>query len=123
MEGWIRTRNVGLLGPAKITLRNEDMTHRQHAQTTQLLGCVEHDWRETRRHLTVQANLDTRLNLVLGLDECIQKLVGVDDGFAVVCHETNKSGVPLVDNLGERGGARTHEDLTNAVVELLHAWK
>ena len=119
----MRTSNVSLFGPTKITLWNEDMTHRQHAQTTQLLGCVEHDWRETRRHLTVQANLDTRLDLVLGLDERIQKLVGVDDGFAVVCHETNESGVPLVDDLGERGRARAHEDLTNAVVELLHAWK
>ena len=50
-----------------------------------------------RRHLTVQANLYTCLNLVLSFDKGIQKYIRMDDGFAVISHEH----VPLVDNFGE----------------------
>ena len=68
-----------------------------------------------RWHLTVQANLYTRLNLVLGFDKGIQKYVCMDDSFAVISHEH----VPLVDNFGEGHQTRTHEDLMNTVIELL----
>ena len=47
----------------QIRLWNEYMAHGQHAQTSQLLWCVEHNrWKPTW-HLGVQANLDTSLNL------------------------------------------------------------
>ena len=39
------------------------MTHGQHAKTSQLLGCVKHNRRETTWHLRVQTNLDTGLDL------------------------------------------------------------
>ncbi len=63
------------------------------------LRSVEDNWGEPRRHLTVQADLDTCLDLVLRLDERIQEFVGMDHGLTVVCHQSNKGGVPLVDNL------------------------
>ena len=96
------------------------MTHGQHAQSSQLLGRVEDDRRETRGHFRVETNLDTRLNLVLAFDEEIEKLLSVDHRLAEVRHQANERRVPLVDDLGERGGAGRHEDLTDAVVELLH---
>ena len=55
---------------------------------TNLRG-VEYNWRQTRRHLTIQPDLDTGLNLVLGLDQSIKQLVRVDDSLTVVSHETN----------------------------------
>ena len=36
-----------------------------------------------------------------------------------VCHQTNQSCVPLVRNLCESSGARSHQNLTNAVFEAL----
>ena len=96
------------------------MTHRKHTETTELLRRVEHYWGETRRHLRVQADLDTRLDLVLRLDERVEELVCVDDGFAVVGHQTDERGVPLVHDLGERRRTRAHEHLSDTVVELLN---
>ena len=49
-------------------LRDQDVAHRQHAQPSQLLGRVEDDRREARRHLRVQTNFNARLDLVLALD-------------------------------------------------------
>lgn len=83
---------------------------------------IEHHRWETRRHLTVQTDLDTSLNLVFRLDESIQQLVGMNDCFSIVRHETNESSVPLVDDLRERGRTRAHQDLTNPVVELLYTY-
>jgi hypothetical protein len=84
-----RTSNVGLLRPPEIALRNEDVSHGQHAETTQFLstseygtssscnkatnlGGIEHDRWKTRRHFTVQSDLDTSLDLVLCLDQRIK---------------------------------------------------
>ena len=49
-------------------LRDQDVAHRQHAQPSQLLGRVEDDGREARRHLRVEADFNPRLDLVLALD-------------------------------------------------------
>jgi hypothetical protein len=81
---------------------------------------VEDNGRETRRHLRVETDLDTCLDLVLGLDERVQKFVCVNDSLTVVRHQTNEGCVPLIDDLRERRRARTHEHLTDTVVELLH---
>jgi hypothetical protein len=113
--------DVGLLRPPKIALRDEHVAHREHAETTKFLRRVKHDGREPRRHLRVQADLDTRLDLVLGLDESVEEFVRVHDGLAVVRHESDERRVPLVDDLRERGRTRAHEHLPDAVVELLHA--
>lgn len=91
--------NVGLFGPAQIRLRDQHVTHRQHAKTSELLGCVEHDRREATRHLGVKTDLDTSLDLVLTLDEQIKQLLRVDDRFTEVRHQANQSRVPLVHNL------------------------
>ena len=115
------------------------MAHGQHAETAQFLltnqhetspsggnertnfGGVEHNRRETRRHFAVQPDLDTSLDLVLGFDQRIKQLIRVDDRLAVVGHETDQRGVPLVHNLREGCGTRAHEDLSNTIVELLNA--
>jgi hypothetical protein len=68
---------------------------------TTYFWCVEHHWRESRRHLTVESNLDPSLDLVFGLDKRVEEFVGVDDRLAVISHQTNKCSVPLVDDLGE----------------------
>ena len=44
------------------------MAHREHAQAAQFLGRVEDHWRESRRHLRVEADLDARLNFIFALD-------------------------------------------------------
>ncbi len=81
---------------------------------------VEYHRRETSRHLRIEANLDTRLNLVLTLDEQIKQWDGGYRGLSVVRHETNQCSVPFVDNLRESRGTRGHKDLTHTVVETLH---
>jgi len=91
--------NIGLLRPAEIRLRDQYVSHRQHAKTSKLLRRVEHDRWETTRHLGVEADLDTCLDLVLALDEEIKQLLGVDDRLTEVRHQANQSRVPLVHNL------------------------
>ena len=59
-----RTSDISLLEPSQITLRDENVTHRKHSETTKFFRCVEDDRWETRQHLTVQTDLDTRLNFV-----------------------------------------------------------
>ena len=54
---------VSLFGPAEVRLGDEDMAHGQHPQSPQLLGSVEHHWREPAGHLGVEANLDPGLDL------------------------------------------------------------
>ena len=112
--------DVRLFGPAEIRLRDEHVTHGEHAQTAQLLGGVEDDGWETRGHFRVEADLDARLDLVLTLDEEVEQLLRVDDRLAEVRHQTDQRRVPLVDDLGERRRAGRHEDLADAVVELGH---
>ena len=59
------------------------------------------------------------LDLVLGFDERVEQLVRMDDGLALISHQTDEGRVPLVENLEERGRPRAHQHLTNPVVELL----
>jgi len=91
--------NIGLLRPAEIRLWNQNVAHRQHAETSELLRRVEHDRREPTRHLRVESDLDTCLDLVLTLDEKIEQVLRVDDRLAEVRHQANQSRVPLVHNL------------------------
>ena len=86
------------------------------------LGRIKHHWRETRRHLRIESNLNTGLNLIFRLDQRIKKLICVDDRFAIIRHQADKGRVPLVHDLGEGRRAGAHENLTNAVVELLDPW-
>ena len=66
------------------------------------LRCIEDDRRETGRHFAVEPNLDTRLYLVLGLNQCVQEFVSVDDGLAIIGHKANDCRIPLVYYLRER---------------------
>ncbi len=50
---------ISLLAVAQVRLGDEDVSHGQHPQATDLLGTVEDDRREPTGHLTVQTNLDT----------------------------------------------------------------
>jgi hypothetical protein len=65
---------------------------------------VEYDRRETRRHFTVQSDLHTGLDLVLRFDQRIKQLIRMDNGLAVIRHQTDNGGIPLVHNLGKSGG-------------------
>jgi hypothetical protein len=105
-------------------MRTWVVAHRQHTQTTKFLNssqnwaCDNSQWHtpleyrnhrwETRRHFTVQSNLYTSLYLVLRLDERIQQLIHVYNGFTIVCHQANKGCVPFIDDLGERRWTRAH---------------
>jgi hypothetical protein len=66
---------VGLLTVPQVRLGDQDMSHAEHTQTTNFLGRIEDYWRESGRHLGVEANLDTCLNLVLTFDQQIQQLL------------------------------------------------
>jgi hypothetical protein len=65
------------------------------------LGGVKDDRRESRRHFTVQSNLDTRLDLVLSFHKGVKEFIGVDHSLPVIGHQSNQGGIPLVDDLGE----------------------
>lgn len=78
--------DVGLFGPAKIRLRNQNVTHGQHTEAPQLLGRVKHDGREATGHLGVETDLDTRLDFVLTLDQQVQEFLRVDHGLPEVGH-------------------------------------
>mmetsp|Transcript_39335 Transcript_39335/g.83813 ORF Transcript_39335/g.83813 Transcript_39335/m.83813 type:complete len:1257 (-) Transcript_39335:3240-7010(-) len=110
---------LSLLGISQIGLRDQNVTHTQHAQASQLLGCVEHHRRESRRHLGVQTDLDTGLDLVLALHQEIEQGIGVDHGLSEVGHHANEVGVPLVGDLGEGRGTRGHQNGSASVLELL----
>ena len=45
--------HVRLLRETQVGLRNENVTHREHAQAAQLFGCVEDDRWEAARHLRI----------------------------------------------------------------------
>jgi len=91
---------------------------RNHSESTQLLWCVEDRRRETRRHLGIQSNLHSCLDLGLALDDGVQQVDSADGRLTVVREKCNKSRVPLVRDLGKGSATRTHQDLANAVVEL-----
>ena len=55
------------------------------------------------------------------IDKSVQKFIRMDDGFAIVSHQANESGIPFVDDLREGSGARAHQDLSDTVIELLDA--
>ena len=59
------------------------------------------------------------MNLGLALDDGVQQIDRRHGRLAVIREERDETGVPLVRNLGERGGTRRHEDLPDAIVELL----
>jgi len=111
--------DIGLFGVSQIGLRNENVSHGKHSQTSQLLGSVEDHRRESAGHLRVETDLDSSLNLVLALDEKVQQLLCVDSCLSEVGHEPNQRSVPLVDDLGEGGGSRSHEDHSDSVLKLL----
>lgn len=75
------------------------MAHGQHAQTSEFLGRVEHHRGEPARHLGVETDLDTSLDLVLTLDEQVQQFLSVDDCLTEVRHQADQSRIPLVHNL------------------------
>ena len=39
--------NISLLGPSQITLRNQNVAHGQHTQTSKFFGSVKHNWRKS----------------------------------------------------------------------------
>ena len=96
------------------------MRSRNHTKTSQFLGGIEHRRRETRRHLGVQPDLDTGLNLGLTFDNGIQQIDSRHSTFTVVGEKRNQGSVPLVSDLGKSRRSRRHEDLPNPVVELLN---
>ena len=118
----MRNSHLSLLAVAKIALGDKDMAHRQHIKTTKLLGRVEHNRRETTWHLTIQTNLNTRLDLVLILHKQIKELLSVEDGLTVVRHETDEGSIPLVGNLSESRCTGAHKDLTDAIVKGLDSF-
>ena len=90
------TARIGLFGPSQIGLRDENEAHRQHTKTTELFGRVKDGGRESGRHFTVETDLDSGLDLVLGLDQGVEELVGVYHCFTVVGHQPDQGSVPFV---------------------------
>lgn len=88
----------------QIGLWNQHVAHGQHAKATQLFGSVKDYRREATGHFGVKADLDTRLDLVLTLDQEIQELLGIDNCFTEVRHEADQSCVPFVHNLEVKKG-------------------
>ena len=99
--------SVGLLGPSQVGGGDEDVSHRQHTETSELLGRVKDSGGESRGHLGIlrtetrlamddeddgdeayESDLDPGLDLVLGLDEEIEHLLRVNDSLSVVGHQT-----------------------------------
>mmetsp|Transcript_82933 Transcript_82933/g.149644 ORF Transcript_82933/g.149644 Transcript_82933/m.149644 type:complete len:355 (+) Transcript_82933:1047-2111(+) len=115
----VRDASLRLLGVSQVGLRDQDVSHAQHTQTSQLLWSVEDHWRESRWHLGVQSDLNTGLHLVLALHQQIQQRVGVDHCLAEVGHHADEVRVPLVRDLREGGGSRGHEDRSAAILVLL----
>ena len=58
------------------------------------------------------------MNFGLALYDRVEKVDGRDSCFTVVREECDKTGVPLISDLCEGGGARRHENLADAVVKL-----
>jgi hypothetical protein len=92
----MRNSLFSLFRVSQVSLRNEDVPHRQHTQTSQLLGCIEDNRRESAGHFGVEADLDSCLDLVLGLHQEIQHFISMNDGLPKVSHKSNERRVPLV---------------------------
>lgn len=60
--------HVCLFRPSQIRLRDQHMTHGQHAKSTQLFRRVEYHGREPTRHFRIEADFYSSLNLILALD-------------------------------------------------------
>lgn len=73
----------GLLGSAKVARRDLDIAERQPAETSHFPTRVEDDGREKGGYLRVEADPDASLDCVLGVDEGVDELDGVGDGFTV----------------------------------------
>ena len=80
---------ISLLAEAQVTLRDQDVSHGQHAEASELLWGIEHDWWESRGHLGVQTHLDPRLYLILTFDEEVEHLLGVHSRLTEVGHQTD----------------------------------
>ena len=63
------------------------MAHGQHAKATKLFWSVEDYGGKAARHFGVEADLDSRLDLVLTLHQQVQELLGVDHSLTEVCHQ------------------------------------
>lgn len=79
--------HICLLTVPQITLRNQNVTHRQHSQSSNLLWCIKYDWRKPAGHLWIQPNLNTGLDLVLTLHQEVKQLLSVHSCFSEICHQ------------------------------------
>jgi hypothetical protein len=61
----VRDASVGLLRPALVTRRDENVRSRYHTQATKFLGRIEDGGGETRRHLGVQSDLHSCLYMMV----------------------------------------------------------
>mmetsp|Transcript_52988 Transcript_52988/g.84249 ORF Transcript_52988/g.84249 Transcript_52988/m.84249 type:complete len:266 (+) Transcript_52988:2003-2800(+) len=95
------------------------MTHTEHTKTAQLLRCVEHHRRESRRHFRIQSDFNTRLHFILALHKQIQQCIGVNHSLAEVGHHSDEICIPLVRNLCERCRTRRHQDCSATIFKLL----
>ena len=114
----VRHTRIRLHAVLQVALGNQDVAHGEHAEPTNFLRRVKHDGREPRRHLGVEPDFHARLDLVLALHQEIKELLRVHDSLAVIRHEADERGVPLVDDLRERRRPRAHQNLPHAVFEL-----
>ena len=80
------------------------MSHTKHSETPEFLWGVKHYGRESRRHLGVESDLNTGLDLVFAFNQQIQYLFSVDHTFSEICHQTNQGCVPFVRYFGECSG-------------------
>mmetsp|Transcript_29941 Transcript_29941/g.79798 ORF Transcript_29941/g.79798 Transcript_29941/m.79798 type:complete len:205 (-) Transcript_29941:4024-4638(-) len=93
--------HLRLFGIPQIGLRDEDVAHAEHTETAKLLRCVEHHRWETRRHLGIQSNFDSGLDLILTLNQKVQQGICVNHGLSEVGHHADEVRVPFVGNLRE----------------------
>lgn len=91
--------HICLFGPSQVRLRDQHVTHTEHAQTSQLLRCVEHNGREPTGHFRVQTNLDTGLDFVFTFHKKIQQILRIYHSFSEVSHQADQGSIPLVHNL------------------------
>lgn len=75
------------------------MSHREHAQTSQLFRGVEHHRWETARHFGIQTNFDSSLDFILTLHQQVKQLLSIYNSFPEICHQANQSCIPFIDNL------------------------
>ena len=110
---------LSLLGKSEVSLRYQDMTHRKHTKSSQLLRRIEHHRREATGHFGIEAYLDPSLNLIFGLHQQIQHFFSMNDSLPEVSHEPNKSSVPFVGYFGESSRATCHQDLPHSILKSL----